>query len=126
MTEWHPIALLNTPICTVPGRYEVRPISAEEAYQQVLSYCTDGMTDPPYLSAIGHQASADALSEILLTKVDVNRIAFEQQPGQEAIVLKLRNRIPEGQILDWEALKKIGFDLWLMTRLRDEATEETK
>lgn len=111
-----PLALLNTSIITVPDTYTCRPVTPEFARSLVVQYASDGVTDPPYVSAIGHQATADALTEILGCVVPVNRIAFEQQPGQEALVLKLRGRIPEGAILDRAALDEIGFDLWLMTR----------
>jgi hypothetical protein len=115
-----PMALLNTAICTAPGDYTIREITADEAYSMRMTAGTlsdeQGGVDPPFVSAIGHQATADALSEILGTKVSVNRIAFVQEPGQEAIVLKLRGRLPEGQILDRAALDEIGYDLWLMTR----------
>lgn len=119
--KYPPLALLNTAICTVPGQYRVMEISAESARSLLVAYCSDGVTDPCYVSAIGHQATADALTEILGVEVDVNRIAFEQQPGQQAIVLKLRGRIPEGQVLGRKMLDEIGFDLWLMTRLPDVA-----
>lgn len=116
MTDWHPLAFLNTSIVTVPGTYEVREITPDEAYEITLSVASDGMTWPPFVSAVGHEATAAALSEIVKTEVTVNRIPFEQQPGQQAIVLKLRGRLPEGQILDRAVLEDIGYDLWLMTR----------
>lgn len=104
----HPLVLLNTSICTAPGDYAVSVVSVEGARQLVNTM--------PVCSAIGHQATADALTELLGIDVPMNRIVFEQQPGQLALALKLRGRLSEGVILDRPGLDKIGFDLWLMQR----------
>lgn len=104
----HPLALLNTSICTAPGAYDVSVVTVAGARQLA--------TTMPIRSAIGHQATADALTELLGINVPVDRIAFEQQPGQLALVLKLRGRLPEGVILDRPGLDEVGFDLWLMQR----------
>lgn len=116
-TERHPVALLNTSIATVPGRYEIRAITLEHA--RMIVHGNDIFPAAETISAIGHQATADALTELLGIDVPVNRITFEQQAGQMALVLKLRGRLPEGVILDRAALDEVGFDLWLMTRLAE-------
>ena len=109
MTET--LAILNTSIVTAPGDYEVRPVTLDEARRLVAEA-------PAVLSAVGHDATAAVLTEMLGRPVQVNRIQFEQQPGQQALVLKLRGRIPEGQVLDVAGMDAIGYDLWLMTRRR--------
>jgi hypothetical protein len=109
-----PILLLNTTILTTPGRYEARVITPEEARSYLVG---DGMTYPFFISAIGHQATADVLSEVLGVPVPVNRTAHMQMPGQRAIALRLTGRRPEGQVLDIHQIKALGFDLWMITRL---------
>jgi hypothetical protein len=104
-----PLAILNTAIATAPGDYEIRPLSLPEARAVVVAA-------PEVLSAVGHQATAQVLTDLLGREVPVNRIQFTQQPGQSALVLKLRGRIPEGVILDVAGMEEIGYDLWLMTR----------
>lgn len=50
-------------------------------------------------SAIGHEATAAALSMLLGIKVPTNRIAIKMQPGEGAIVFQLRGRLAEGQVI---------------------------
>lgn len=108
--------LLNTTICSglpVAGEpdalYRVSaPVSAEEARAALEGVETD--------SAIGHEATAAAMSALLGREVLVNRQFARQAVGQRALVLKIRGRLPEGQILDREAMEVIGYDLLWMTR----------
>lgn len=104
-----PILLLNTSIATAPGTYILsEPITAERARALVERAET--------LSAIGHEATAMAMTTILGQPVEVNRIAAVQSPGQIAIILKVRGRVPEGVVLDLEQLEAIGYDLQILTR----------
>lgn len=104
----HPIAILNTSIATEDGRYTLRTVTAGEARKLL-----DGQ---PVLSAVGHEATAQALTEVLGVSVPVNRIQFAQQCGQVAIVFKLRGRAPEGIILDRAQVEAIGYDLKVLER----------
>ena len=97
----HPVAILNTSILSEFGSYTYEPLTAQQARQ---------------LSAVGHQATAEVLSEDLRVSIPMNRITFTQQPGQRAIVLKLCSRPAEGAILTKEEVRKIGYDLALLTR----------
>lgn len=104
-----PILLLNTSIVTAPGTYRLSdPISEERARD---------MIEIGFVSAIGHDAAARALSTILGVDVPVNRVPSVQMPHQVALVLKVRGRLPEGVILDDAGLRAIGFDLLVLTRL---------
>jgi len=104
-----PIALFNGTIATTNGTYTIKDIDLESARNLIK--------DHGFVSAIGHQATADILSDILQLKVPRNRIEFRQKVGQLAIVLKLNERPPEGQILDREQMDNIGYNLKLMERL---------
>lgn len=137
-TTTHPVAILNTSIATEDGTYRLRTITAEEARALVR--------DRELFSAIGHQATAEALTGILgdalasgpdgrsewwetqdadgtfrgimrSSRVPVNRAEFRQWPGQAALVLKLRGRLPEGRVLTLAELEELGFDLKVMERL---------
>ena len=105
----HPIALLNTSIATADGTYVLKTITLEEARNNIK--------DRKILSAIGHESTAQILTELLGVDVPVNRILFEQQPGQEAIVFKLNGRPPEGKILSQQELEEIGFSFKSLYRL---------
>lgn len=69
---------------------------------------------PKIQSAIGHDGAAEAMSLILGTEVKVNRIQAAPQPGDIAISLKLKGRLPEGVILTAQEMEEIGFELYLL------------
>lgn len=71
-----------------------------------------------YTSAVGHQETAKALSELLGMEIPMNRIEVQMQPGDQAVRLRMRSRVPEGKLLTVDELKKIGFDLDLLHRLQ--------
>lgn len=110
------VLLLNTTIASgLPSAgepdalYRVSaPVSAGEAREALDGIETD--------SAIGHESTAAALATLLGREVPVNRQFAKQAVGQRALVLKIRGRLPEGQILDAAALESIGYDLLWMTR----------
>ena len=104
-----PLALLNTSIITAPGNYTMKPITLEQARELVENaYSLD--------SAIGHESTAQIMSELLGIDVPVNRQMFEQKSGQKALVFKLNGRPPEGKILSREDIEKIGYHFQLMVR----------
>ncbi|MBS4538402.1 DUF1874 domain-containing protein [Clostridium sp. D2Q-11] len=104
-----PIALFNGTIATTNGTYKISDIGLAEARNMIK--------DHGFISAIGHEATAEILSEILEMKVPRNRIEFHQKIGQYAIVLKMKERAPEGKILTRYEMEKIGYNLKLMKRL---------
>lgn len=67
------IAILNTTIVTTDGLYRITPMSLESAREL--------LNRDDLLSAIGHQSTADILTELLGLEVTMNRINFEQQVG---------------------------------------------
>lgn len=102
------LGILNTAIITAPGRYEMHTISVDSAQALVFQM--------NWVSAIGHEATAQILSEILQVTIPVNRIQYVQQPRERAIVFKLRGRPEEGKILSREEIEAIGYDLYVLTR----------
>ena len=102
------IAILNTTIVTTDGLYRISPITLEVAKELV--------SKSSILSAIGHQSTADILTELLGLNVPMNRINFTQEVGQSAVVFKLKSRAPEGVILSKEQIEEIGYEFKLMTR----------
>jgi len=103
-----PVALLNCAIITADGEYRCRSVSLDYARERVQKEET--------VSAIGHEATAQILTELLGISVPVNRIQFEQQAGQDAIVFKLNGRVPEGKILNREEIEGIGYSFKLLER----------
>ena len=102
------VALLNCAIITADGIYECYSLSLEEVKQYIK--------DREIISAIGHEATAQILTELLERNVPVNRIVFEQQPNQVAIVFKLNGRVPEGRILTKDEIEEIGYSFKILIR----------
>ena len=58
-------------------------------------------------SAIGHESTAKLLSKILNTKIKPNRVAIKLNPFDILIVFQLRERFPEGKILNEREVEEL-------------------
>ena len=103
--------LMNTSIITNPGTFKMSPITNEEGKALLRNF------EGEVISAIGHDASAEAMSIVLDQPILVNRVAVTFEVHDSAIALKMRGRIPEGVILNLEEMNKIGFDLFILERV---------
>lgn len=108
MENKQPIAILNGAIITADGEYSCRTISLEECKKLIQS--------APIISAVGHQATAEIITDLLETEVTLNRINFHQEAGQQALVFKLNSRPPEGIILSREEIEEFGYQFQLLSR----------
>lgn len=105
-----PIALFNGTVATTNGLYKISDITMEEAKKLIEEY--------GFVSAIGHEATAEVMSELFGVVIEMNRIQFLQEIHQKAVVLKLNVRPPEGTVLNREEIEKIGYTFKLMERLQ--------
>jgi len=102
--------IINTPVLTDYGLWEFSgPLSIRDARTKL---------EPGFVSAIGHEASANILSRILNIPIPVNRIQIKMQPKDEALILRLLKRLPEGKVLDESELMALDFELGLLKRLK--------
>lgn len=102
--------ILNTSILTAFGRYDYQPISHTKAKELVK--------DAEIVSAIGHSATAEVLSDLLEIEVQANRIEFVQSIKDTALIFKLKTRITEGKVLNRSEIEKIGYEFGILRRLK--------
>jgi len=100
------LVLLNTSILTSFGEFSYTPRTLQEA-REILNMTLDCNSTP--ISAIGHESTAQIMSELLGYPVKVNRINFKMEPGDGALVFKLNGRPTEGKILSIGEIEQIGY-----------------
>lgn len=104
-----PIAILNTSILTEFGSYDY--------WKCPLSKAKEMLQGKEILSAVGHQATADILTELLEVEIPMNRIQFSHNVNQFALVFKLKGRPEEGKILTREEIESIGYEFGVLYRM---------
>ena len=101
--------VLNSPILTGFGDWCYSgPISIDQAKR---------LLDKGFVSAIGHQGTAELLSALLEQEIPCDRKAVELAPGDRALVFRLLERLPEGLVLDARSLSERKYMLCLLERV---------
>ncbi|AHF96814.1 MAG: STIV orfB116 family protein [Desulfurella sp.] len=103
------VYVLNGPILTDFGLYRYKKISILQA-KKILK-------ENKFVSAIGHEATAIFLSELLELDIKYNRIAIKMKQGDLAIVFHLLTRLKEGQVLNIKELCSKDYTLGILKRL---------
>lgn len=114
MINAHRLTLLNTGILTDYGTFRYAPLTLEEARELIREFAEEGKE---IISAIGHDSTAELLSNLLDYTVVANRITFEQSTDDAAIVFKLLSRPEEGAILTRAELERLGYEFALLMRI---------
>ena len=70
------------------------------------------------VSAIGHSSTAEVMTELLGHPVEANRLNVKPIVGDEFLCFKLKQRPPEGAILDRAQLEALGYE-WVSMRYID-------
>ena len=100
--------LLNSSVITDFGRYVYESIKIDTAAKMVKSM--------EFISAIGHQASADVMTQQLGTFIPSNRTSINMQVGDQAIVFKLKERLDEGRTYTSAEMQIMQTEWGLLTR----------
>lgn len=103
------ILLLNAAVLTANGTFRLSNISLDDVKEM--------LTEENIMSAIGHSATADIMTELIGINIPANRIQAKQEAGQNAIIFKLLKRPEEGKILNREEIEEIGYEFLLLERL---------
>jgi hypothetical protein len=100
------IALLNAPVLTSFGKFEFEQVDIDTARKLVVE---------GFQSYIGHQSTCDVLSSLLQLSIPLNREQYYQNPGEQALVFRLKSRLPAGFTIDTvEAIIAQGYDLGIL------------
>ncbi|MES2791598.1 MAG: DUF1874 domain-containing protein [Planctomycetota bacterium] len=98
--------LLNSPVLTAYGEYSFSgPLMSDEARDLLAG---------GFISAIGHATAAEFLAQLLGINVSLNRVAIEMHPGDRAVVLRLKQRLPENRTLSFDEVQSFPSELGLL------------
>ncbi|MEM5784833.1 MAG: DUF1874 domain-containing protein [Candidatus Aenigmatarchaeota archaeon] len=64
------------------------------------------------VSIIGHQGTADFLSQLLNHEIKMNRVQISIKSGDVVYVLQLLTRLEEGKVLGIEELRNIKYKIY--------------
>lgn len=92
--------VLNSAVITSPGTYRYKLVSVSEASLWLAS--------GEFLSAVGYEETAKALSELTGASVPVNRVVLVMQPRDQALVFRLV--LPAGERLNPDRKGHMGLD----------------
>lgn len=104
------LAVLNAPVMTSFGNYTYFPIPLESA--KILINAVN------FSSYVGHESTAELMSDILERPIGFSRKMLKQTVGQMALVFKLKVRPEEGKILTREEVEKHGYEFGLLYRFK--------
>ena len=108
------LILLNSSVVTSYGTFTYQPLSLDEAKALIQDFQKAGKA---IQSAIGHQPTAEFLSVLLNFSVMTNRIEFHQTTNDEALIFKLKQRLPDRQILSRKEMEAVGYEFGLLIKV---------
>jgi len=107
--------ITNTPILPLArGTKDALIRASEIPLEEARKLVKEG-----FVSAVGHQATAEALSLLLQVPVPFNRVQVFLGPGDRILAFSLNKRLEEGKVItNVEELFNIGFTFLLFERLQ--------
>ena len=104
--------ILNAPILPNFGLYRYSTITVEEARKLLMNNT--------FISAVGHEATAQFLTLLLGINIPFNRVSISMTKGDQALVFRLKTRLPEGRVLTIEEMKNIDYEIGLLQKIGGE------
>ena len=111
------LILFNASILTAYGDFRFKFLTDEEAKDLVHKFKNE---NKEIISAVGHTATAEIMSEVLDFPVEKQRLDFNQKIDDVALIFHLKERAHEGEILDKKEIKEIGYEFGLLTMVHNE------
>lgn len=100
--------IVNSPIIDGSGVYDYETISQQKA--------KDFIKDKTFISAIGHESTAEVLSVLLGKEVKYNRIQIKLNEGDQCLVFRLKNRIEEGKLYTKDDIQKLDTEFGILIK----------
>jgi len=93
-------------LTSFPANLIIREVSVEDV-KKLLSQSN-------FVSAVGHQATADVLTKLLNVQIPFNRVQIQLNEGDVLVVFQLLTRLEEGKVLTEDELSKLQFKFLLV------------
>ena len=85
-----------------------------KAKQLSIKEASEILKKEKFISAVGHESTAQALSNIFGVNIPYNRIQIFLDNGDKLLSIILKKRLPEGTVIKTaEELEQIGYTIWL-------------
>jgi len=107
--------IFNTLILPISPKYRKATVTLERVTVEEVKKM---IQDFAFTSAVGHQGTAELLSNLLGVPIPANRIAVHLEKGDVGIHFALRTRLPEGKVLSKEELEKLEYE-FIISRVVD-------
>lgn len=99
--------VMNSAVISTPGTYHYRLVSVEEAKK----FLDNG----PYTSFVGYPATAEYIERVLGYKISLSREPVQFQPGDKALVVRLKYRVQDPGTKGQFVPKDEDFELGILT-----------
>ena len=102
--------LLNSPVLTAYGQWQFEPISLIDAKKWV---------EMDFISAIGHESTAQLLSQLLEKDIIYQRISIAMQPQDKALIFLIKKRLPDTRELTQADILQLPYEFGLLSYLSE-------
>jgi hypothetical protein len=98
-----------------------------KAKELSVSEASELLKKEQFVSAVGHESTAKALSNVFGVEIPFSRTQITLQPGDRLLSIILKKRLAEGQVLKTvEELEQVGYSIWLFEVYEDKEVSPTQ